>query len=262
MKEPEQELEEALQELEGGKSVNEILKAHPEYSEEVRDLLTLSANIREIPHPLPREELLVKTLARIAQKGPRRTFWPALWKPAFAFATFVIVFFGVASISVGSVPGTMLYPIKVATERIRLTLAWTPEQKAEIRLELSDRRLHELLQQAADNKAIDTRLLARTLSEAQHALDAAAQLPESRRDYWMERMDHFANYQKEVFADLTERTPSTDLPKLEQARMMCLRRMEQIRSMGDMRGPRGPGMMQRQMMEKMMKRMMGPDATP
>lgn len=66
-----------------------------------------------------------------------------------AFSAFVLVFGGwVAAVntSFASVPGDFLYPVKLATERVQLTLAASNEQRARLHTEFASRRVDEVVE--------------------------------------------------------------------------------------------------------------------
>jgi hypothetical protein len=72
-----------------------------------------------------------------------------LWlQPASVFASVFAVIFGgwIATVnaSFDSVPGDTLYPVKLATERVQITLATSGEQRAKLHAEFAGRRLDEV----------------------------------------------------------------------------------------------------------------------
>jgi hypothetical protein len=71
-------------------------------------------------------------------------------QPAGAIVASLVLIFGgwVATVnaSFGSLPGDFLYPVKLATERVQLTLAATSEQKARLHTEFAGRRLDEVIE--------------------------------------------------------------------------------------------------------------------
>ncbi|MFA6131756.1 MAG: DUF5667 domain-containing protein [Patescibacteria group bacterium] len=70
-------------------------------------------------------------------------------KPAGALASiFVLVvsgWVGAVNVSLASVPGDLLYPVKMATERTQLILTATSEQRARLHAEFAGRRLDEAM---------------------------------------------------------------------------------------------------------------------
>ena len=77
-------------------------------------------------------------------------FQHAVLRPAsLALSVFVVVFGGwVATVnaSFDSVPGDILYPVKLATERMQLTFAGSSQQRARLHTEFAGRRLDEMVE--------------------------------------------------------------------------------------------------------------------
>lgn len=74
----------------------------------------------------------------------------ALVRPvSYALTVFAMVFGGwvvTVNASMASVPGDFLYPVKMATEKVQLTLAATNEQRARLHTEFASRRLDEVVE--------------------------------------------------------------------------------------------------------------------
>ncbi|MBM5789825.1 hypothetical protein FJZ23_01930 [Candidatus Parcubacteria bacterium] len=71
---------------------------------------------------------------------------------AAGFAVFAFLltgWVGVGNASLGSLPGQKLYPAKLAFERVQLSLAFAPEQKAKLQVEFTSRRLEEMVELSA-----------------------------------------------------------------------------------------------------------------
>ena len=67
----------------------------------------------------------------------------------FALSAFVLAFAGwvtTVNVSLASVPGDFLYPVKMVTERMQLTLASNDEQRARLHTEFASRRLDEVME--------------------------------------------------------------------------------------------------------------------
>lgn len=74
-------------------------------------------------------------------------------RPVGATLSALIIIFGswVATVnaSFGSIPGDLLYPVKLVSERMQITLAATDEQKARLHTEFAGRRLREVMEIAS-----------------------------------------------------------------------------------------------------------------
>ena len=70
-------------------------------------------------------------------------------------SAFVLVFGGwVATVnaSFGSVPGDLLYPVKLTTERVQLVIASSSDQRARLHAEFASRRLDEVMDISSSNR--------------------------------------------------------------------------------------------------------------
>lgn len=98
--------------------------------------------------------------------GPVFSFGKWLRAPAFSIVAILLALFGGSLFSVSaaerSLPGDLLYSVKIATEQARLAMASSPEQKLILKTEFTDRRVDEMKQVIAapaanrKNKVIQT----------------------------------------------------------------------------------------------------------
>lgn len=125
--------EECLAELETGKSLSEILAAHPEARQELEPLLRvamqLSSRQPSDPRPQAVQRSRVRMLARAAElREPEKAGGFLTWLPRSAFAlmaaAFVLIIsgYGLFSASAQALPGDLLYPIKRSAESLQLEL--------------------------------------------------------------------------------------------------------------------------------------------
>ncbi|MFA6160987.1 MAG: DUF5667 domain-containing protein [Patescibacteria group bacterium] len=98
--------------------------------------------------------------------GPVFSFGKWLRAPAFSIAAIIVALFGGSLFSVSaaerSLPGDLLYSVKIATEQAQLAMASSPERKLKLKTEFTDRRVDEMKQVVAapaanrGNKIIQT----------------------------------------------------------------------------------------------------------
>lgn len=92
---------------------------------------------------------------------------------AIAIALLLVVGGSAASVSAGkSLPGDMLYPVKIATERAQLTFTRSSETKAHLQIEFAQRRIEELQKIAIDPQRAD-RQIEKTVLRAQRSFENA-----------------------------------------------------------------------------------------
>lgn len=84
-------------------------------------------------------------------------------KPALAFLLIILLLMGTTGATFASqnaLPGNALYPVKLATEKVRLTIAADPTEKTRLHLAFASRRLQELQEitggETVKNSSIDT----------------------------------------------------------------------------------------------------------
>ncbi len=108
-------------------------------------------------------------------------FTHVMLKPvgAVAFSVFVFVgsWIGVANASLGTLPGSQLYSVKIGMERVQMALATTSAQRAQLRTEFTSRRLDEMVALAASDKQSDVSQLASAVNRVkQDVTDMKADL--------------------------------------------------------------------------------------
>src|SRR4030042_349878 len=142
-----------LEKIEEGIPLDKILMEYPEHREELRELLTIAKDIENAPLPSLRDEAMDFCLIKVhkalqiqKKTGWRarlpRLQWPRLlpfpspsWAKALAFVLILVfVSWGGVNLSADSLPGDPLYPIKLATAKVRCFLTIEPEGKAKLRL--------------------------------------------------------------------------------------------------------------------------------
>ncbi len=158
-------LDECIERMEHGASIEDCLESFPQYAQELHPLLTLTQGLKESLKVAPsasarslgRSRLMAEVSAQATRKTPRMLSWfgPMRgWATAGALAVIVFVGgFGVVQASSDTVPGQTLYPVKRTVERARL--AWpfqSREEKASLSAELAVRRADEMAALARDNK--------------------------------------------------------------------------------------------------------------
>jgi hypothetical protein len=161
-----------IQEIRTGKAtLKECLERYPSLRSELEPLLKMALNIQEPPalqldpgYKQSAKAQLLRQIRSTKQKKPRT------WKDIISFGlppqlvwarVMVTILISVIVISMlggstayasqGSLPGEMLYPVKVSTEEIRIWMAGKNVDKAELNLEFAQNRLKELSKLAARN---------------------------------------------------------------------------------------------------------------
>jgi hypothetical protein len=243
-------LAQCLYDLERGASVEECLARHPERREELEPLLRAAQRVRSAPRVAPaasfRQDARARMLNKIQAKTPakatdrasrreglldrlrrsiavpvavRRLTWPAL-----ATIT-IIVLVGTTSVGVvyassKSLPGDSLYPVKLASERVRLALSAGDSAEARLHLRLADERLREVARLAQIERDDESATLLRKYVEE---IQTAGRILRSQyaegRDVTLlaKRLREHVVQQQAVLASLQEELSEGTQPAVERA---------------------------------------------
>ncbi len=149
--------------LTGGETVEQCLVSYPEHAAELEPLLQTALNAKETleiaPRPEFRERARYQILAELRdiEERKQRRFSLFGWQPRWATAAIAVLVLLVASSGTvaaagNSMPDQPLYPVKLATERVRLVLIPSKLGKAEYYAELVDKRVSEIVNMAEKGK--------------------------------------------------------------------------------------------------------------
>ncbi len=246
-------------ELRKGRSIEECLAKYPERSLELKPLLELVQAMEQLPKPEPTIDAVSAALVDVGQeiallrhvesskqrKKSRSVFGRLFQQPRLAWTlsvgfALVLMFVGMATVSANSVPGNILYPVKLATEKVRFLLAFSPERKAELRLTFSEERTKEIKRVLQRSGKLDEGLLDSMLKEAQSALEEA---PNDTSAIFLAKLNAVNIYQKDVLRSIRPQVDSANKEVVNQAIGVC-----------DMRGRWIKGMMRNEWNEMPMHR--------
>ena len=235
-------LDEALELIKRGESIESCLERYPEQAEELRPLLEMAlllAKAGDTGEP-PRERLLAarhRFLREAASTAPRKSapkrsrrpagalWWPRLFlRPATAMALIIIVAFftglGVAWAAYYSLPDSPLYPVKLALEDIRLSLEPDPASRAWLELTLTQKRVQEITLLNSKGRLSRTsadRAASRFKIHLQNALDELAGVDPAYLEPLLQATIETVEGEEYTLADLAERVPSDARPVIEDA---------------------------------------------
>lgn len=150
-------LDDCLERILAGESVESCLEWYQDQADELRPLLMTVAGARKAVDIKPRREFRDRAgyefQAAVREMGlaKGRGFIGALKQSWVALLIIVVLLAGGSGTVVaanGSLPGEPLYQVKLATESVRLALATSEETKAELYVKLTDRRVNEIIEMA------------------------------------------------------------------------------------------------------------------
>ncbi len=146
-----------------GETVEQCLESYPEQSAELEPLLQTVLLTKRASAIKPRPEFreraryqLRSALQEMEEKRERRFFFFG-WQPRWATAVIGLLVFllasgGTVTAANNSMPDELLYPVKLATETVRLTLTPSALGKAELYVKLADKRVDEIIRMADKGK--------------------------------------------------------------------------------------------------------------
>ncbi|MCX8125560.1 MAG: DUF5667 domain-containing protein [Dehalococcoidia bacterium] len=162
-------LNDCLDAILAGKTVEECLLQHPDHAEELRPLLEISLKMARAfsaiePSPELRPSVMLRLDAAIqesSRRRPKRTLSPVRYPKLASAVTGICGLIIICLISINastqSQPDDPLYPLKLGTEHVRLALTISEPARTELRLQLAERRINELAYLAGkgDTAAMD-----------------------------------------------------------------------------------------------------------
>ena len=174
-----------------GESVEECLQSYPDYAEELRPLLDTVLSARQVSDIEPRAEF--KSRARyefqqaLREKTAKQSRGWFNWQPAWsAVVASIVTFVLVSGVTVGaagnSMPDQPLYPVKLATEQLQLTITRSPLSKAELYARLADKRVAEIVYLASKDKPEVIESVTRRLETNLEKIAVLSQAPGARED--------------------------------------------------------------------------------
>ncbi len=148
-------LEECLQALDNGQTVNEVLARYPGRERELRPLLNTAIQARslgDVPVPVQFQKRdrnrLIRRAAemRESKRSQRRMIplFPRLAMTLGVVAALVLSGTGLVSASSGTIPGDQLYPVKRTWEGVRLMFVFSPQGREILQSQYQQERLDEI----------------------------------------------------------------------------------------------------------------------
>jgi hypothetical protein len=171
-------LDECLERMRQGESMEQCLARYPEQAAELAPLLRVAtASQRASSAVKPRPDFKARARYKIQSNlhdkerktEPKKASfmgWMPRWAVAVVSVVSVVLIFlvagtGTVAASTSSMPDDTLYPVKLATERVRLGLTRGDIKKARVNVRLADRRVKEIvyLAKKGDSRRLDKALL-------------------------------------------------------------------------------------------------------
>lgn len=207
-----------------GEDPEQILARHPERSGELRSLLEVAGNLKDLGEaPVPGGEQMrgliraqTRALTRQRSRSHGALFSRSVLLRAAALVLVVLALaWGTTTASAGAVPGDLLYPVKLATERVNFFLTVNDRKKAELRLVFSQERLSEAVEKYDRGEGLDKKLLDQMLEEARRALASGEKIPDRKRPLLLSRARHLSEHHHEMLQRLKTKAAPEERQELE-----------------------------------------------
>jgi hypothetical protein len=157
-------LSECIDALLEGESLEQCLQRYPQHAERLEPLLRAVIVAREASQtiqPSPQLKARVADQVRARMEASQRQAranrlsffdWMPQWASMGIIAVLTVIFCGgcVFAASSDSVPGNILYPVKLAFEDIQLAFTFSDTGKADLHAELASRRVTEMERMSPD----------------------------------------------------------------------------------------------------------------
>jgi hypothetical protein len=245
----EQALEYCLQELTETGDIEASLRRFPQYVDQLRPQLELAQAMRVFYSQVPEapgglkvgRERMLAAAAEQRQRGVapasavRATPAARRWRLAplrfFALAlavalAVVVTGGGLVWASTQSLPGDLLYPVKLVTEDVRMALASTPAERVELALSFADERIDESQALVVADRPISDGLVAQIQGNIEQALTQAASAGDAETPPLLTEISRRTRAQIRALEQMRETAPDRDQPQLERAMVTCRRGAE------------------------------------
>jgi hypothetical protein len=152
-------LNECLERLLRGESIEDCLSRYPEQAAELEPLLRtaqethLAASIKPSAEFRQRAGYQFQAAIRDMETGKSRGFlsWIPRWATVVSIVVIVLIAVsGTVAASANSLPGQPLYQVKLATESVRLAFTMSTLGKAELNAQFANERINEIVQIAGE----------------------------------------------------------------------------------------------------------------
>jgi hypothetical protein len=208
----EQALSRGMAQLQAGRTLDEYLlrlkqaRLSRAERDELRSLLETAAYLvplRSAAPPAPRAkashraaflgqaaQMHEQAVARPQCLGLRlpAQFWRSLVAATLVLALVLSVGGGIARAAEGSLPGSPLYPLKLAAEDARTVLTLDPSARTRLYLHFADRRTDEMLRLAVEQRRANEAVVTRMSRQLLGAIDAAQSAPGDLRHTLLEQV--------------------------------------------------------------------------
>jgi len=183
-------LDNCLERIFKSESIEDCLKAYPKQAPELEPLLKVSlvfmqrsSAIQPDPEFKARVHSQLQAMLYAKQEKVRRRARIPIWQRRWALAMTAILgflFIGVGTLAASAyaLPDGSLYPVKLAGEQVRMTLAFSDIDKAKLHIQFAECRAGEMVEMARQGKSDEIFMLTEQVANHLDKVYVMEQLPE------------------------------------------------------------------------------------
>jgi len=254
----EQIFERCLQEVTRTGNTEAVLRRYPQHADDLRPLLEIalatSRAYADVPEPPARLAVgrtrLLETAAQLRERtqatSTSTTRKETKPKMKLIFATKLIgavlaAVVGIATIGGGatlaasdSLPGDLLYPVKLAGEDLRLSMASAPESQVQLALQFADERIAELEGLLERELPVPETVVARMERNIVRAMNQAAWASQEDMPGLLQRIARRTQVQTQTLEQLQTKAQTQNQAQLQNAQRVCQQAQEEAQTgLGD-----------------------------
>jgi hypothetical protein len=242
----EEALESCLQELARTSDVESCLRRHPGHAEKLRPLLQTADMMRDHYRVVPqapgglaagRERFLAvaaqeraRAVSQTSDTGETVRMGGRRMRLSFArlFPIVLVALLGAAILGGGAVwaaqdslPGELLYPVKSATEDVRLALASTPQRQVGLALDFVQERAQEIEALAAAGRAVPEETVSRMERHIERALTQTAGASDEEMEGLLAQVAERTRTQTQRLEQVLSQAPEQTRAEFRRAVAVC-----------------------------------------
>jgi len=250
----EQLLERCLQEVARTGDAEAVLAHYPQHADRLRPLLQValatSQMYADVPAP-PRglaagRRRLLETAAQQRVQAPatrtlshnteRKPKMQLLFATKIVSAVLAVVVSlsavggGAAVAANGSIPGDVLYPVKLTSEDVRMALASAPAGQVALALQFADQRVAEIRAMVGRERQVPETVVTRMEQHVSQAMNQAARASDEEMPGLLERIMQRTQAQAQALEQLRARAQEQNQAQLENAEGICQQAHEEARA--------------------------------
>jgi uncharacterized membrane protein YgcG len=257
----------ALEKLRKGEALLSVLEAHASQAPDLQALLSAAAALeplRQVEMPAPERQLadrnrFLAELARTVRQPASPSLvvrlrrwlaqvfaWQAITTPVhrreprrmnalmLKFVLVVTMLFGSAGgtafATANSLPGSRLYPAKLAVERARLQVAASPTDRAQLHMILAQARVKEMEQLAVSGREPGEEVMTQLQQHLEQALQLAAGMPDEAMRGTLAQWQHQIQQQEQALQQAEAQAAGPAQERLRQALGMLQQMRQQLQA--------------------------------